>query len=494
MTAVVELLQTIEDLRPHASQVAEESFRLILEGSPLNETIRAKFSTIFALAEQLGIPAPTIWAADTNETIDVDDLSADVFDGGPWRMVLGKTPIAEQMRARENETTLVFFSVESFHQWLWNWDPCLYPMGNDPDFANPTTIRVHGLSQSVGGPLLWVMPPDAPSPSVDEVVLPDSEKVHGLIHTSATKALRVCPKGYALTWGNLDSPEVKPLVRLSAIVMSACLVQELRCIEGAYEATLKGTKRLSLPLFDPEQTVSSSTLQHLIETVFWVYEERPETRLGLVMDRLSIDIERGQSLLSGMDHHLDAAFHQARDSYTFVILERKDAYHKEVRELMKDMKSQADLYAAKVRDLVNTLTRDALGMLVFIVFSFIAKFDKQNFQSLLESVELALLVKVLSGYLVLSFTFQFFAHWRDVSLADKESETWLDVLQHYSSQSDKKSRFLEPIRKRRRTFYCALFITAAAYGLLALATWNLPSLITLGLAVGAPGGDTPATP
>jgi hypothetical protein len=56
-----------------------------------------------------------------------------------------------------------------------------------------------------------------------------------------------------------------------------------------------------------------------------------------------------------------------------------------MRELMKDMKAQADLFAAKVRDLVASLTRDILGVLVFIGFSFIGKFDQKNLASLLIS-------------------------------------------------------------------------------------------------------------
>ncbi|WP_083000586.1 hypothetical protein [Halomonas sp. GT] len=477
MPSVVDLLQTIDDLRPHISQEMDEGLRLIMDGRELNGAVRERLLKVFSLIDQLGIEAPMLKIVSTNDTIDAEDLSTAEFDGDSWRLILGKTPIAEHLRAREDEITLVFFSVKGFHQWLESWDPCLYPTGNTPDFAKPVTIRVQGLSQSVGGPLLWVMPPEALPPIVEPVDLPSSEEVHRLIHTNATRGLRVCPKGYALTWGNLDNTEIEPLVKLSSIVLSVCLVQELRCIEGRYEVTLKGTKRISMALFDTNQHASPKTLKLLIETVLWVYEERPETRLGLVMDRLSIDIEKEQPLLSGMENHLEAALDQARDSYAFVILERKDAYHKEVRELMKDMKSHADLYAAKVRELVNSLTRDALGILFFVAFSFIAKFDKQNFTALLESTELAFLVKVLSYYLVLSFVLQLAAHWRDVSLADQESEAWLDVLQHYSSQADKKSRFLQPINKRRTTFYWALFIAGGAYFLLAFITWNLPSLI-----------------
>ncbi len=373
-------------------------------------------------------------------------------------------------------------AVEGFHQWLGRIDPFQYPNANDPDLSRPTTIRVNGLTAAFGGPLLWVLPPTDEAPKIPVNRLPEQSDVHGLIHTNAVKALRVCPSAYALSWGELGCPEAEPLVLLSACVLAACLVQELKSTANGYDATLRGTKRLSLPLYDEKQAVSAETLLRLTEAVCWVYEERPETRLRLVMDRLSIDIEHDQTLLSGVEKYLAAAMQQARDSYTFVILDRKDAYHKEVRELMKDMKSQADLYAAKVRDLVSALTRDILGVLVFIGFSFIGKFDQKNLQLLLESSELSLLVKFLAGYLMLSWALQFSSHQRDATLAYEESKTWLDVLQHYSSQTDKQTRFLIPINKRRWTLFVAMGVMTFIYACLILTTWNLPFVIELLLA------------
>lgn len=149
---------------------------------------------------------------------------------------------------------------------------------------------------------------------------------------------------------------------------------------------------------------------------------------------------------------------------------------------MKDMKSQADLYASKVRDLVSSLTRDILSVLVFIGFSFIGKFDQRNIHALLESTELSLLVKFLAGYLLLSCVLQFISHLRDASLAYEESRTWLDVLQHYSSRSDKQDRFLTPIDRRRVTLFVAMGIIGLIYAILILVTWNLPFTVELLLA------------
>lgn len=475
MTACADLLKAIDELRAHATQFIDESFRLTLEGDALSEAAQTGLRQISELASCLDIEPPTFRISDTN--VSTDDLVESDFGGEPWRLIFGKTALAGLLCAREDETTLLFFSMEGFHQWLSSLDPFLYPTGNAPDLARPTTIRVSGLDTGFGGPLLWVLPLDGQPPEPEIVALPDSAEVHGLIHTHAVRPLRVYPQAYALTWGDLNTTDAAPLVRLSARVLAACLVQELKYTDDGYEVTLRGTKRLSVPLFDNEHTVTFEALKNLQETVRWVYEERSETRLRLVMDRLSIDIEHGQSMLSGASKYLKSALQQARDSYTFVILERKDAYHKEVRELMKDMKSQADLYAAKVRDLTSSITRDILGVLVFIGFSFIGKFDQTKLQELLDSAELALLVKFLAGYLMLSCVLLLSSHLYDASLAYKESKIWLDVLQHYSSQSDKQDRFLGPIACRRSMLFKAVWIVGFIYIGLAVMMWNLPSII-----------------
>ncbi|WP_145494302.1 hypothetical protein [Yersinia bercovieri] len=169
---------------------------------------------------------------------------------------------------------------------------------------------------------------------------------------------------------------------------------------------------------------------------------------------------------------------QSQDSYAFVILDRKDAYHKEIRELLKDMRSQADMYASKVRDLVSNITRDVLGILAFVGYSFLGKFDNKNIDQLLASHELSLLVKFLSGYLILSCVLQVIIHSRDAFLTLNESEKWLKVLQRYTSREENQESFLLPIRKRRRTLFISLGVMVSIYIVLALTMWFLPTIVT----------------
>jgi len=478
---MTELIALIDALRAAAAEVIEESYRLSLTGPNLNPEIRQVLLSVMTGLNAHGINPPVLIVGE--ESLASEDLQDDSYDGERWRMVLGKSPLALQLQARADESTFLFFSVEALNSWLEAFDPFLAPQsGNDPDFSRPTTIRVSGLGQGFGGPLLWVLPLTGDAEAPTDISLPSQAEVQGQIHLTSTQPLNINAQAFALTWGALHTPEAAPWRKISAQVLAASLVQDLKRVDAQYEITLRGTKRLSLGLIKRDEEISSNTLSNLVQTVGWVYEERAETRLKLVADRLSIDIEAGQSFLAGIQEHLAAALQQARDSYAFVILERKDAYHKEMRELMKDMKSQADLYASKIRDLVSALARDFLSVLVLLGFSFIAKFDPQKLQDLLHSPELSLLCKVLAGYVAVSSTLLVITQKLDAALSEKESSQWLNVLQHYTSHGERKANYTTPLAIRRLVHSVALWIYGALNLILALLIWNLPHFVRLVLA------------
>lgn len=472
------LFSEVDALCALASQVNEESFRLTVEGTALDSSAAKGLLQIRTLIGQLGLEAPSISVGE--ESIDDGDLlQADSVLGQKWRMVLAKSDLASQFPARPTEDTVLFLSVAGFEKWIEKVDPFTKPGGYSPEFSGETTIRVRGLMHGFGGPSLWILPFGGNVPAFVEPQLPNNTTVHELVHINADELIRIRPQAWALNWGDLTSPHAVAMCRLSAMVLSTCLVQEIRREQQQTQVTLRGTKRLSLPLVATDDAKLHELLPCLIETVEWVYSERPETRLKLIMDRLSIDIDPNGSLLAGMKTFLCAALQQARDSYTFVILDRKDAYHKEMRELMKDMKSQADLYAAKVRELVTSLTRDILGILVLVGFSFIGKFDPANLNGLLASHEFSLLSKVLAGYLVLSCALVLFTTERDAAMAYTEIKKWLEVLQNYTSRADYEARFTAPVDTRRRFLWGTMVTVGCIYLLLALLVWNLSFVIKL---------------
>jgi hypothetical protein len=206
----------------------------------------------------------------------------------------------------------------------------------------------------------------------------------------------------------------------------------------------------------------------LAKIVIWVFEERRETRHKLLIDRLTLDYETGQSYVHCLGLSAQKAWDQAKDSYGFVILERKDAYQKELREFMKDVRTQADLFAAKVRDMVSGLSRDLVAVLLVIGASILAKLDVTQ----LSSPTVSLFFKVLAGYLMFSCALQLAAHLRDASLAFSESTEWLKILRNYSSAAELDAKFTGPLKKRRSTFWTAAGLIFFFYLIISICLWN----------------------
>lgn len=482
MVTATDLADAISTLAKAATTVSEEISRLSLTGTGFNETVRQALIRILEVSDELDLGAPTLRLDD--QYAYLEDISNAGASFNNWMLIAPKTTsFTQSLRARDDENTLVFFSVNGLHQWLQAFDPFNPSSDSSSDLTSKaTTIRVHGLQSGFGGQLLWILPLDSGPPSdiPTAPALPTTEDVHKLIHVVTTsKAIRVSPQSFALTWGDIDTPEAVPLVTICAKVLSASIVQELRPLDEEYQVTIHGAKRVSLHLVNNASTMPSKALQLLMDAVVWVYEERSETRLKLVMDRLSLDVDSESNIVSELIKHLEEALQQAKDSYTFVILERKDAYHKEMRELLKDVRAQADLYASKVRDLVSALTRDMLGIFFFLGFSFVGRFDRLKLHDTLTSVEFSLLVKFLAGYLVISCALQLITHWQDAQLAFKETAKWRTALKNYTSRQENETLLLGPISVRRKVLWIAMGITALMYFMLAVVTWNLPFVATL---------------
>ena len=476
MTDVQKLLYRIQELFASGAETREESFRTTITGSSLTDHQAHLIENIDNLFHNTvqGKATFLVNGETTPCRYDINNLGLD------WRLVLGKRDLSKRFQIRPDEYTVLFFSEIGLQSWLNSLDPFVQNSIYDPQMNKPLTIRVLGLQESFGGPELWVIPIGAEDlPTKADISLPNHDAVSTVTHISSTGVnVKISPRNWALTWGDLTANAAVPLLQLGSLVLAACLAHEVRHTKDGVMTSLRGAKRVTLPLWNSASELPWLNLhKQLIDAVKWIYAERPETRLGLVMDRLTLELQPGDCLVASLFRYLKSALRQAEDSYSFVILERKDAYHKEMRELMKDMKNQADYYAAKTRDMIGALSRDFLGVLIFLAFTFIGKFDRTNLSSVLVSPEFVLFLRFLAGYLALSFALQIASLIRDDDLTSRESNKWLDVLRNYTSSQDKRDNFLSPINSRRRTLHHAMLISGVLYGTLTIVVWHLPEIV-----------------
>lgn len=474
------LLDLVSSLREYGASLNEQSFRITISDEKLSQPVASAISEIGSLLEQL-VPGIVPNFRIDGESLPLSDAVKQRYNVSGWQLVFEKKALAEYWKLREDEETVLFFGEHGFLQWLQVFDPFKKNSNYDPDFRKSVTVRVHGLDEAFGGPDVWVVPTSYTGELPDAGLsrLPSATQVNNVVHINGSdEVIRIDPRGWAVTWGATSSAPARSLLRLTCLVLASCLTNEITFSRaGSATISIRGPRRVQLPLWHTGSELDWKGLnESLMKAVAWVYEERPETRLKLLLDRLTLDLGTRGCYIESLHAHLSMALRQAQDSYGFVILDRKDAYVKEMREIMKDMKSQADLYAEKTRAITSALIRDFLGVLLIIALSFMGKFDRINLHALLASPELSIFVKILAGYLALSMLLQFATNIRDDLLSYSDANRWIAVLRNYTSSDEAKQNFLSPIARRRDTLHVAMVIIAILYACLIMAVLYLPSL------------------
>lgn len=463
-----ELGELIASLRRGNTTVSENLRTVSVQGSELDQHIYATLNAIVELSDELQSRARV-----TLDRERWDDVVFDEVARAPWELELGKLRLSEVCaQSAAFEITYLFFFADQFLAW----SNLIQPFSNaELDASKTTRIFVRSIGGAFGSARLGVFPWFEILPAINvEVMLPDHGDVHELIHTIGPTPLLVNPRFYGLTWGKIDGSSARGFLKQSIETLAVCLSQELRFNSSRYQVLLRGLRKIEPYLSERfDSTYTSALNESLQKIVIWVFEERRETRHKLLIDRITLDYETGSDYVQSLARSVERAWEQAKDSYGFVILERKDAYQKELREFMKDVRTQADLFASKIRELIAGLSRDLIAVLLVIAVSILGKVDIAS----IATPTVHAFFKVLAGYLLFSCVLQLVAHLRDASLAFEESTNWLRVLRNYSSAAELDERFSKPILKRRLTFWVASGIVFSVYVSIATLLWNAPLVV-----------------
>lgn len=462
----------------HADEVLEYKDQLTINGR-LYLGLQEHLSGLFQLQDEAGISG-SLTVRVNDEAIDAEMLAEMVDNEIPfdnWQILLHKESLPDIHDTERDIWTVWFLTDTGFYKWFSELDP-FNKSGSIFTAHSAIRVLICGFKNSFGGPLLAVDDIDAKR-IVDDWPLhyngPDENAVKRQVHLLAHGDTSLCPAPFLLTWGDIDSEAAKPFRLLSGKIIASCLTQEFY---GNDRVVLKGTRRLELPLsVDTDTPPSAEDLSTLWEAVEWIYEERPEVRAGLIADRLSLDLADGQSLLASAARYINDSLTQSREQYKFVIQDRKDAYAKELRDLLKDVQHQAGLFSDKVRSIMNSLLRDVLAALLLISLGLFSRVGKS--QDVLTSMEAGLLFKGLSVYLVVSLALQVFVHMRDLYLSKNELSYWANTTRTQLGVEDISRHLNEPIKARRHSFYGMIVILSIVYSVLALSAWNFQFILEL---------------
>jgi hypothetical protein len=478
-----EQLQTIcnhlDSLRVYATKSFEQWDSIVYQGDYCDVLCRKVIECLEAL-DTYGCPEVcSVWF-DSDLLVNLDDLKATEKGGrkpSEWSLSFNKNSLINGDIFGEPDIKQVLFcNIEAFKTWANEINP--FSLDNNLFHSGrPVKVLVNGLSHAFGGPRIAVCPlapPTLPELWLGSHKLPSDEELRTHIHVAANFNMRLEPSSFLLNWGCIDQEEADPFRRLCAITLSACLVQDFFDIN---HVVLNGAKRRSIPLVKSvDIPPTSKQLESLCQTIEWGFAENPETRILLIVDRLSLDVPEGDSFVHGIESRIKEALDHAKNKYRFVVLKRKDEHCKELTNIQKELRSLSDLYSQKVRSLLNGLLRDFLAALLLVSIGLFAKFIKDI--SVLLSPEAGILFKGLGVYFLFSIILQAWIHWKDLRVSENEMNFWTsDLTRNYMSLGELKELTEGSIKERRDSCYRQAAFITAMYLIIGLFALNLQTIL-----------------
>lgn len=373
-----------------------------------------------------------------------DDFSKSTFT--KWWLHINKLAILQPDSTGVSHN--FFCHTAGLQTWLNNCDPI---RSDNPLLALPLIkIIVADLNANYIGSntqIIGLASIDMNISWTSSMSLPGVELVSNVVHVVTEGSSAIVPKRFYIE-GDFTSEFGQALVRCFSIPLMAAIVHEYHSMS---KVVLDGFKRMNLHLINSTDRGDGDTYKRLLEIVRWIYADKTSTKLKLFCERFTLEMNEQESTWTGILKHGSAAFRQAQQRFNFIILDRKDKYVSELKDLLKDLRTQSDLYALKIRTLLSNLLRDVIAAILLIGFTVFTKIS-DNLQ--LEKSELLEIVfNGLAVYYLLSFIFQGTVDLVDIRVSKKELSYWKQVTNELLPVGEFETHMSKSLRGRRRSLW-----------------------------------------
>ncbi|WP_146198798.1 hypothetical protein [Pararcticibacter amylolyticus] len=346
---------------------------------------------------------------------------------------------------------------------------------------SPLLIFVFDLHNEIGSDTFKLLPTtDYELSSANVPTLPTFNNIQENLHFISATNVSFNPNTYALSQGDYSSSLGGALLRQAELALSIAIVDEFYSYD---KVVLDGLKRLTLKVGKTSISANYDHIVNLMNLIKWMYDDRVRTRKKLFNERLTLEINESITLLEALRSHINTAFEQARERYNFVILDRKDAYIKELKDLLKDLRAQSDLYSLKIRNLLNNFLRDVLATSVLIGFTIFTKFSDNI--GLDKHKLLNYVFGGLSAYFILSILFQAAVDITDLIITNKELIYWKRASKELISEKEFNLHYNSSLKSRKRSIRILYPLIALLYVVISILCLLYPGFLN-GLKINSP--------
>lgn len=402
----------------------------------------------------------------------ISDFLDDIQENDTWRITINKEVLIRE--EREGAHSNFFYNRDDFFLWGSKANP--FDEDHPFNIYSPIRIIVKDIGCNFGGPNIFIHNQQECVVSFGgyDHPLPTHQDIMDIIHVVAEKPFCIHVDRHLITFGEPERLIPNDFLKNSAKILLCCLVHEVQKDE---KVILRGVRRLDMLLCgDGDVSVSLAFNNELLDAVRWVYgeNERRDLRLKLLLERITLDIDLSKSLLVGLPYVLANSLQQAKERYSFIVYERNDSYQKELKDLLKDLKSLTDLYSNKVRSLLSNLLRDVLAAFILVGITLFSK--TEEIARLWDNELIRYVFMAFGCYFVISAAFQSITDFYDIRRSEKEFDYWKNVSRAYMTREDFKAHKSNTLKKRATGTTTIYVFILLCYFAIASVCFNFPCI------------------
>lgn len=394
-----------------------------------------------------------------NEKVLVSEFIEDLYEGSKWKIHINKA----SWLGRIDDTHIChtfFYYIDSFIKWIKESNPFEddYPLNN-----NYYHIYVKDFCEDFGGPNFLVNGSDSTYKLTLENFVPDLHVEH-YIRINCNSDFIIAPHKHIICLGNVNNVS-KFFYRNAILVFLASLCDE---ITKEKKIIIKGYKYIIMEIggetFKDEDLLIYYNL--LFDIYKWIYtsDDSQAIKKRLFAERASLDLYQNRPLYDSLYPILKEIYSQIKEQYSYIMYDRKDSYQKELRDMLKDIKSITDLFSNKIRSILGNLMRDVLAALILIGITLFSKVTEVN--ALFDNNLISYVFKAFGIYFWCSAILQTIFDFVDINRSYQELDYWKNITRSYISAN----RFLEykeqTVNKRfRQLLWYYIFIILLYIGI-----------------------------
>ncbi|MGL4368026.1 MAG: hypothetical protein ACRCTQ_07105 [Brevinemataceae bacterium] len=404
-----------------------------------------------------------------NEKCSRDNLREILSASNNWRININKNVILTN--TDNGCTNNFFYSKDSFVKWIKNSNP--FSVDYFLNVYPKIKIHVNGLTTNFGGSN-FVVCGHSQDFFANSWVIQDEKIIQNHIRILCDSEFIIIPNRHSVYFGDVNQYSLY-FYRNSILVLLAGLCNEIQSDDNV---TIRGFRRLSLQLGSCYcgKEISKEYQDLLIDAIQWIYSDssRCDLRLKLLLERISLDINLTLPYIKGVYNVIEDATTQAKERFLFITYERKDQYQKELKDLLKDLKSISDLYSSKVRALLSNLLRDVLAAFILVGITLFAKTSEMT--QLTDNKLIRYVFIAFGFYFIVSVICQAVTDVFDIIRSRTEFDYWKNITREYMSLLEFKKHKSKTINPRARGSIIIYLIIASLYGVVAYICFNFPSI------------------